>query len=181
MAEDTTPTPEGRPPQETPTPPPATGDLGDAGKKALDAERDARKASDKKARELERELENLRRTSMTESERAVAEAKAAGRAEASTEFASRLVRADFLTESAKRNSTFDATTILDDLNLARYVTDDGEPDTKAIAAAVARLVPVPGDQLPVPPSLDLGHRPPGTTAGDPARDFANFIGGHLAR
>jgi hypothetical protein len=31
--------------------------------------------------------------------------------------------------------------VLDDINLARFIGDDGEPDSKAIAASVARLIP----------------------------------------
>jgi hypothetical protein len=121
--------------------------LGDAGQRALEAERTARKEAEKARRTLERELNTLKQQGMNESERAVAEAREQGRVEASSKFAERLVRSDFATEAARRNPGFDTAGILDDLNLARFVSDDGEPDSKAIKAAVARLVPV-GEQAP---------------------------------
>lgn len=132
------------------------GDLGDAGKKALDAERDARKASDRRTRQLETELDALKKSSMTDSEKLIADAKDAGRAEASATFGTRLVKSEFIAQAAKHNPAFDTAKILDDLNLARYVDDDGEPDTKAIAEAVTRLVPAAGGTIPQ--SLDLGTR-----------------------
>lgn len=121
--------------------------LGEAGQRALEAERNTRKEAEKRAKTLERELNTLRQQGMNDSERAVAEAEARGRTAASTEFGQRLARSEFATEAARRNPGFDAAGILDDLNLARYVGDDGEPDSKAIKAAVARLVPV-GEQAP---------------------------------
>lgn len=54
--------------------------LGDAGKKALKAERDARAAADKRAREAEQQLEQLRRAQMDDNERALDDAKREGKA-----------------------------------------------------------------------------------------------------
>jgi len=140
----------GAAPQETPagTPPPATTEpatgeetLADAGKQALDRMKAERNAATSRAKALERELEQHRKASMTESEKAVAEAVARGRGEATALFAERLVRAEYLAAAAKRNPGFDAAGVLDDLNLARFASEDGEPDSKAIAASVERLVP----------------------------------------
>lgn len=179
MADVTAPPTDDQTPPPVPAPPTTDDQLGDGGKKALDAERDARKASDKRAKDLERELETFRKSSMTAAEVAVAEAKAAGRAEVSVEYGTRLARADFIAQAARRNPGFDAATILDDLNLARFVGDDGEPDIKAITGAVERLVPV-SDGQPAPiPSLDLGTRgaAPMALNGDPLeRALRNSLG-----
>ena len=44
------------------------------------------------------------------------------------------------------NAEFDTASIFDWLDLAKFVGDDGEPDTKAITAAVERLVPATPQQ-----------------------------------
>lgn len=151
--EPTTPAP---PAASAPTDPPATDEpLGDAGKKALDAERARAADAEKRAKAAERELEKHRQESMTESEKAVAEAEKRGETKATERMAQRLVRADFVAAASRRNAQFDAAAVLDDLNLARLVGEDGEPDAKAIAAAVDRLVPA-GAQSP---SFDGGVRP----------------------
>jgi len=93
------------------------------------------------ARQAATELEKQRKASMTEAEKAVAEAEQRGRLAATTEFGQRLVRSDFVAAAARRNPEFDAASVLDDLNLARFVTEDGEPDAQAITAAVERLIP----------------------------------------
>lgn len=107
-------------------------DLGDAGRRALAEERKARKVA-------ERELANLRKAAMSDQERAVAEAKAAGLAEAARAAAPRLVRAEFRAAAAGQvdRQTLDA--YLEDVDLTKFVTDDGEPDLKAIEARIKRL------------------------------------------
>jgi uncharacterized iron-regulated membrane protein len=109
-----------------------TADLGDAGQRALADERRARKAA-------ERELAALRKASMTEQEKAVAEARAAGLAEAQTAAGPRLVRAEFRAAATNRvdKETLDA--YLEDVDLSKFLGDDGEPDVKAIEARIKRL------------------------------------------
>jgi hypothetical protein len=104
------------------------------------------------------EVEKARKAAMSESERAVAEAEERGRMAAVTSYGQRLARTEFIAEAAKRNGGYDATSILDDLNLARYIGEDGEPDSKAIASAVARLIPEASAAAPVPPAFDGGAR-----------------------
>lgn len=108
------------------------GDLGDGGKRALAEERKARRLAEK-------QLEALRKSTMTDQEKAVAEAKAAGLAEAKKAAAPRLVRAEFKAAAAGLvdKETLDA--YLEDVDLSRFVDDDGEPDEKAISARVKRL------------------------------------------
>lgn len=110
-----------------------TADLGDAGKRALAEERRARKAAEK-------ELETLRKAAMTDQEKAIAEAKATALADASKAAAPRLVRAELRAAAAEAGLSKDALDgFLEYADLARFVGDDGEPDSKAIAAAVKRL------------------------------------------
>ncbi len=105
--------------------------------------------------------EKARLAAMTDSERAVAEAEKRGAQSAAQQFASRLVRAEFTQLARGRNPGYDAAVVLDDLNLARYVNDDGEPDLKALSAAVERLVPAP-ERNPRPTgNADLGARDSG--------------------
>jgi hypothetical protein len=111
--------------------PPA--ELGDSGKRALDEERRAR-------RKAEKELADLRKASMTENERAVAEAKTAAAAEANKAAAPRLIRAELRAAAAEAGVPKDALDgFLEYADLSRFAGDDGEPDSKQIAAAVKRL------------------------------------------
>lgn len=84
-----------------------------------------------------KELEKLREAQMTEAERIAAEAEQRGRSAALAEVGQRLVRAEFAARSAGRIGA----DVLDDLNLAKFLTEDGEPDTDAIDKAIARLAP----------------------------------------
>src|SRR5690349_19452189 len=109
-----------------------------------------------RAKSAEGEIENVRKSSMSEAERAVAEAEQRGRAAVLEQFGHKLVRSAFVAEAARRNPGFDAESVLDDLNLARYMGEDGDPDSKAIAAAVARLVPEPATNPRPVGDADLG-------------------------
>lgn len=107
--------------------------LAEAGKRALAEERRARKAA-------ETELAKLRKASMTEQERAVAEAKAAGATEAAKASAPRLIKAELRAAAAEAGLPKDALEgFLEYADLSKFAGDDGEPDGKAIAAAVKRL------------------------------------------
>jgi hypothetical protein len=106
---------------------------------------------------------------MSESEKAIAEAVARGRTEAITEFGQRLAAAQFVAAAAKRNADFDAASVLEDLNLAKYVTEAGEPDDKGIASVVERLVPERTSNPRPTGDVGLGPRPaaPPPTDGSP--------------
>ena len=64
---------------------PATGELGDAGKKALDAERRDKRAAEKRAADLEARLKEFEDRDKTESTRAIERAEAAEKAAAAAE------------------------------------------------------------------------------------------------
>lgn len=103
------------------------------------------------------ELEKQRQATLTDAERAVEEAKQSARAEATSTFGKRLAKTEFDALAGRRNPDFDTASALEYVDLGKFVGEDGEPDTKAIKAAVERLVPAPADQ---PPSYDGGTRTP---------------------
>ncbi len=100
--------------------------------------------------------------SQSETERAVSkarqEADQVARSEERGKWAQRLAAAQFVALAARRNSEFDAQAVLDDLNLARYVGDDGEPDEKALSGVVERLVPGAAPNPRPTGNADLGPR-----------------------
>lgn len=143
---DTDPTPDPTPdvdtaPDADPPAPEPVDELGDAGKRALDAERKARAAAERQAKQLEQRLAELEQQNMTDTERAIAEAKAEGAREAQAKIAERIVRAEIRLAAAGKV----APEAIDDLptlmgELVRFTGDDGEVDTASITAAIAELV-----------------------------------------
>lgn len=123
----------------------------------------------KENRDAARELERQRQASMTESERALAEAKATERATVVAEFGKRLARAEIRSAAAAANK--DVAGVFDYLDLSRFVTEDGEPDAKEIGAFVAALK----DDRPKVPSFDGGSRadPKTTDMNDLVRQMRN--------
>jgi hypothetical protein len=126
-------------PNEEPAAEPAEDDgLGDAGKKALAAERATAKAAEKRAKAAEAELERVRLENASAEEKAIAAARAEGRTEALATANVRLVRAEV--KAAAGGVLQDPEDAVRLLDLAEFgVDDDGEVDTKAITAAVRRL------------------------------------------
>ncbi|GLZ62869.1 hypothetical protein [Micromonospora sp. NBRC 107095] len=117
-----------------------------------------------------RELEQLRASQMSEAEKIAAEAEQRGRSAALAEVGQRLVRAEFAARSGGRIGA----EVLDDLNLAKFLTEDGDVDTTAIDKAVARLAPAPPEEPTRKPGPrpDLSQGSSSTTAlnGDPLLD-----------
>jgi hypothetical protein len=86
-----------------------------------------------------KELEKVRAAAMSETEKAVAAAKAEGTLEAAKAAAPRLVRAEFRAAAAGQvdKQTLDA--YLEDVDLSKFIGEDGEPDLKSIEARIKRL------------------------------------------
>lgn len=101
----------------------------------------ARKHEDRaKANEAaKKELEKLQAAQMSDTEKAVAEAKASGRAEALAEFGTSLVDAEFKAASAGRD--LDLPELLENLDRSKFLGDDGKPDAARIGQFVAKLAP----------------------------------------
>ena len=91
-----------------------------------------------KRQKLETELEELRKKTMTDAEKAVAEAKEEGKKEATLEANRRIVASEVKAAAGgKLSDPGDAAALLGDLD--RFIVK-GEVDTKAIAAAIDELV-----------------------------------------
>jgi hypothetical protein len=99
--------------------------------------------------------EKARIDAMSEQDRAIEEAKQSARTEATTSYGKRLARTEFDNLAGRRNPDFDTASALEFVDLGKFLGEDGEPDTKAIASAVERLVPTPATG---PPSFDGGTR-----------------------
>jgi hypothetical protein len=158
-------------PQETP----ATGeqqaeDLGDAGKKALDEERKARKSAEKAAKAFEKQLaemrgefEQVRSGAMSEQEKAIDKARKEAAAEARKEVLGeankRFVRAEIKAAAAgKLADPDDALRLLD---LDDYEVDnDGNVNRQAIDKAISSL-------LETKPYLAARGSQPGNVPGGP--------------
>jgi hypothetical protein len=92
--------------------------------------------------------EQARLDAMSESERAIEEARQAARSEAASTFGQRLARTEFDNLAGRRNPDFDTASALEYVDLAKFLDENGEPDTAAIGAAVQRLVPEPAGWHP---------------------------------
>ncbi len=139
MPDDPTPDPTPDDPPADPAPTPPADDLGDSGKRALEAERKAARAAERKAKELERRLAELEAANQTESEKAIAAARAEGRTEALSTANARIVAAEIKSAASGVLANPDLAVRLIDASEFE-VDEDGNPDTKAIKAEVQRLV-----------------------------------------
>lgn len=86
-----------------------------------------------------KELDTLRKTHMTDAEKIAAEAEERGRKAGRAESAKRLVDLEVKAAAAGRTVNVDA--LLEGLDRERFLSDDGEPDAKAIAAWVDKVAP----------------------------------------
>lgn len=141
--------------------------LGEAGKRALDRMKHERN-------DARRELEKLRRDAMSDQERAVAEARDTGRAEALREFSARLVDAEL--RSAAMNRPLNVDALLANVDRAKFLTDDGDVDRDAVTAWLDQLAPVQSEQRH---ASDLGQGSRGATRTSPADVFGQLITGSL--
>lgn len=148
--------------EETETETPEGGlpaELGEAGKKALDAEREQRKAAEKTAKELKTRLEALERSQMSDQEKAIQEAIDRTKAEARVEFGGALVEAAVKVASAGRLDADQIDTILENADLAKFLSEDGDVDTAKVQSYVDAIAPKGGGT-----SADFGQGQRSTTA-----------------
>jgi alanyl-tRNA synthetase len=143
-------------------------ELGAAGKRALDEERNSRKAAERRAKQLEAELEQLRQASMSEQEKAIAAAKDEARREALAAANERILRSEIKAAAAgKLADPADAVAYLRD-DMASFIDDSGDVDAKTLAKAIDDLVrakPYLAATVNNPGSADGGPRQP-AQAGD---------------
>lgn len=148
------------------TSPPDTGDAIDwkteADKwKALAQKHEVRAKSNataaKRAEELERQL-------MSDAEKAIAAAKDEATKAAREMFGSRLVSAEVKAAAAGRMDAEKLGVLIDGLNVSKFLTEDGEPDTAAISAWVDSITPAAPEAPPAFPDLGQGDRGSNSTA-----------------
>ena len=154
-------------PETTPQGDPAPVDdkpLGENGEKALRAEREARSAAEKNAAALPKQLDDIAAANLSDLEKAQ---KAAADAQAAADKAT--TEALRLRVAAKHG--------ISDEDADLFLTgSDAETVEKQAAALVARTST--GSQPGPRPDLSQGSK--GTPAtGDPAQDFANFLGAQM--
>lgn len=116
--------------------PPAGDDMAtDAGKRALDVERRNVREARAEARKLAAELEALKAQTMTETERAIAAARAEAVAEVTKEWSGRLVKSDIRAAAAGRFANPDDALLFVD---AESVLDvkTGEVNQEALSSAI---------------------------------------------
>lgn len=141
-------------------------DVGDQGKRAIDAMKAERNAAKAEAAALRKEsaanqakLQQFQDRDLTELQRAQ---KAAADADArikdiTSKASARVARATFNALAATRNPDADVKSVLEYVDLNRFVDDDGEVDEKAMQAAVNRLIAEPSAGVA---NFDGGTRTP---------------------
>lgn len=164
------------------TTPPATDGtdaLGDAGKRALDAMKAERNAANDRAKAATEELERIKAASLSEGEKAIAEAKKTGATEAASKLTSRIrtteARAALITAGAVP-SLVDLAVKADEFANVK-VSDDGE--VSGLEEAVAAFKKAHPDVFaksaaPGPGSADQGPRG-GTGTPSPAKTLGEAL------
>lgn len=162
----------------------STGDETTETVDSLRAEREKWKAESRKQEQrakanaaAAKELDKVREANLTETEKAVAAARTEGRTEGLRQGSSRIVAAEIRAAAAGRSVNVDA--LLEGVDTARFIDDDGDVDTKAIGAWVDKVAPA-GEQRPRTPDLGQGARTV-STPGDAHADFEKFLRNSLAR
>lgn len=143
-------------PEASPDPSAPTTEPADDGTKLL-AQLRQEAAKERKARQaLEKQLAEFQTAQLSEHERALADAEARGRAAASSEYAKVLAAAKI--EARLAGVVPDPATIVDDLNLSKYLTEDGQVDTEKVEALRERFASMVTAPTPVAPSVPTGPR-----------------------
>lgn len=136
-------------------------DLGDAGKKAIAAERKARQAAEKEAADFRQRLESIEQANLSDLEKAQKRAEVAEKALQAKE--SEALR---LTIAAKHGLTGDAAELL-------YGNDEAELEARAVR--IAALTKSPG--VPIIPGQGKVPETTANPAAEADRRFARFLTG----
>lgn len=128
-----------------------------------------------------KELEQVRQQSMSEQEKAVAQAKADGLAEGLVAGAARLAAAEIRAAAAGRMTSEQLGALLEGLNLAAFIDAAGEVDQAKVARFVDGIAPEAEEKDTRQGFPDLGQGARGSAGaalnGDPLlRDIKNKLG-----
>lgn len=86
-----------------------------------------------------KEFESWKASQLTETERAIEDAKATIRAEVAAEYGAKFARTAFL--SAAKDRVANAEAVLSRIDVTQFLDADGEPDTKAIGEFLDSIAP----------------------------------------
>lgn len=109
---------------------------------------------EREAKKAAAELDRVRKANQSEQEKAIDAARDEGRKEASVAAGERLAAAEI--RAALKGLVPDPKAIVEDLNLNRYVGDDGEVDEKAVKALAEKYAALGGNRKT--PSFDGGAK-----------------------
>jgi hypothetical protein len=123
------------------------------------------------------EIEQLRQQSMTEQDRAVAQAQAETRATVLRELGTKVATAEIRAAATGRLNGDQLSVLIDGLNLAAFVDDDGEVDTDKVRSFIDGIAPAVDES----PYLDLGQgarggQPPALNSSQLERDLQTALG-----
>ena len=118
------------------------------------------------------EADRLRKERETENEKAIREATEKARAEARTEMLPQLVTARFAAAAAGRIDPDRLATLTEDIDMTRYLKDDGTVDVDKVTAKVEAWAPAAKEQPKVlKPDPTQGARNTKTTGTDVGREM----------
>lgn len=138
----------------------------------IDKERQTAREAEKARKALERELADLRKQTMTDTEKAIDDARTEARQQALAEVGSRVAAAELRAAATGRLDADQIDTLLDSLNLARFMGEDGEVDVEGVRKFVDGIAP---RHQPARGAIDQGARSGSTST--PADQFAAVFGG----
>jgi lysophospholipase L1-like esterase len=123
-------------------------------------------------RAAEKELETIRESQLSETEKAVKEAEARGAATAASQFGQKIAAAEL--KAALAGLIPDPAGVIEDLNLAKFVTDTGDVDADAVAALREKYALLaPAKNAPAP-NLHQGRQGPPTPGQLTRADLAHM-------
>lgn len=140
------------------TPPASQADLDRIIQDRLSRERKQYGMTADEAKAFKDRAEALEHDLSSETDKAVEAARDEARAEALAEANPRAARAEFKAEAKGILTPEQLEALIEDIDLTRYIGDDGEPDTAKIAAKIAKFAPVKGAGAQPPRPLGQGHQ-----------------------
>lgn len=147
----------------------------------IDKERQNAKDAEKARKALEKELNELRQQTMTDTEKAIDQARAEARAAALVEVGGKVARAEIRAAAAGRLDTDALNVLLDGIDVAKFIDDNGEVDAAKVATFVDGIAPKSDETTVDMTFVDLGQGARGSNAdaalnGDPLlRDLKNKL------
>lgn len=153
--------------------------LADPGKQALARMKEQREAAKAEAVALKAELEQFKQAQMSEAEKAIAQAreegKTEGRKEATDQWSTQAVTAEFKAAFADRE--FDVDTYLESINTAKFLTDDGQINSTAITELANKLAPKPTPNTTYVQGQHKTTPPPALNSNALVESVLNLTGG----